>query len=100
MAKYLFLALVLCLITNINANPEQIHIAFTGISSERIVNYVTKAGNSNSSQDFTIPTTVRFGKDPKNLDHKNEGHSYLYDMPDSKGRSLEIHNVKVCLRRK
>lgn len=66
--------------------PEQIHIAFTGIASERNVNYVTP------SPDEKPETIVMYGTSPDNLDKKATGDSFVFQGP---GHRFTIHNVKV-----
>jgi hypothetical protein len=79
--------------TQTGEQPEQIHMAFTGVSSERIVNYVTQYTDA-------IPKTVaQYGKSAKQLDNKSVGKSEVYHLPEhensKKPRNLTIHNVKV-----
>lgn len=80
----------------VRGQPEQIHMAFTGVSSERIVNYVTQ------SQDVVFKTVALYGKDSKQLNKKSVGKSYPYPLPENQEqldsrhhRNLTIHNVKV-----
>ncbi|XP_031574017.1 acid phosphatase type 7-like [Actinia tenebrosa] len=92
---FLVVALTFSSKNTVRGQPEQIHMAFTGVSSERIVNYVTQ------SQDVDLKTVALYGKDPKQLDQKSDGESFLYPLPqnqevDSKHhRNLTIHNVKL-----
>lgn len=97
--EFVWVALVVALsfssINVVRGQPEQIHMAFTGVSSERIVNYVTQ------SDDVVSKTVALYGKNSKHLDKKSIGKSYIYSLPeylelDSKHhRNLTIHNVKV-----
>lgn len=66
--------------------PEQIHIAFTGISSERIVNYVTP------SPTLKPETVVVYGTSPDKLSKKTTGKSFVFGTG---GHNFTIHNVKV-----
>lgn len=66
--------------------PEQIHIAFTGISSERIVNYVTP------SPTLKPETVVVYGASPNTLNKKATGESFAFGTG---GHDFTIHNVKV-----
>ena len=67
--------------------PEQIHIGFTGISSERIVNYVTP------SPTLKPETVVVYGTSPGALNKKATGESFVFGTG---GHDFTIHNVKVC----
>ena len=67
--------------------PEQIHIGFTGISSERIVNYVTP------SPSLKPETVVVYGTSPGALNKKATGESFVFGTG---GHDFTIHNVKVC----
>ena len=66
--------------------PEQIHIAFTGIASERNVNYVTPSPTEKPE------TVVMYGTSADKLDKKAVGDSFVFTGP---GHSFTIHNVKV-----
>lgn len=66
--------------------PEQIHIGFTGISSERIVNYVTP------SPTLKPETVVAYGTSPNTLNRKATGESFVFGTG---GHKFTIHNVKV-----
>lgn len=66
--------------------PEQIHIAYTGISSERIVNYVTP------SPELQPGTVVAYGTSPDKLIRKKTGTSFKFG---THGHYFSIHNVKV-----
>ncbi|KAL9987626.1 hypothetical protein ACROYT_G001967 [Oculina patagonica] len=66
--------------------PEQIHIAFTGISSERIVNYVTP------SPTLKPETVVAYGTSPDKLSKKASGKSFVFGTG---GHNFTIHNVKL-----
>ena len=69
-----------------NNNPEQIHIAFTGFPSERIINYVTPSP-------YEKPDTVAvYGTSADKLDKKAYGDSFVFPGP---GHKFTIHNVKV-----
>ncbi|RMX42635.1 hypothetical protein pdam_00010287 [Pocillopora damicornis] len=66
--------------------PEQIHIAYTGISSERIVNYVTP------SPELQPETVVAYGTSPDKLTRKETGTSFMFG---THGHYFRIHNVKL-----
>ncbi|XP_058947647.2 acid phosphatase type 7 isoform X2 [Pocillopora verrucosa] len=66
--------------------PEQIHIAYTGISSERIVNYVTP------SPELQPGTVVAYGTSPDKLTRKETGTSFKFG---THGHYFRIHNVKL-----
>lgn len=66
--------------------PEQIHIAYTGISSERIINYVTP------SPVLQPETVVVYGTSPDKLTRKETGESFVFGTA---GHNFTIHNVKV-----
>ena len=66
--------------------PEQIHIAFTGIASERNVNYVTPSPDENPE------TVVMYGTRSDKLEKKAVGDSFVFNGP---GHRFRIHNVKV-----
>lgn len=66
--------------------PEQIHVGFTGISSERIVNYVTP------SPSLKPETVVAYGTSPNTLNRKATGDSFVFGTG---GHDFTIHNVKV-----
>ncbi|XP_067016547.1 acid phosphatase type 7-like isoform X1 [Acropora muricata] len=69
-----------------NNNPEQIHIAFTGFPSERIINYVTPSP-------YEKPDTVAvYGTSADKLDKKAYGDSFVFPGP---GHKFTIHNVKL-----
>lgn len=67
--------------------PEQIHIAYTGILSERIVNYVTP------SPDLQPETVVAYGSSPDKLTRKETGTSFKFGTHE--GHYFMIHNVKL-----
>ncbi|XP_032237030.1 acid phosphatase type 7 [Nematostella vectensis] len=103
----LSLCLLLILVEACQADdtrPEQIHLAYTGTSSERIVNYVTQ------STDEGLGTMVAYGTDPDRLSLKAIGDSFVYDIPlwhkdpeisaiynvsKADPRQFSIHNVKL-----
>ncbi|XP_020628911.1 acid phosphatase type 7-like isoform X2 [Orbicella faveolata] len=66
--------------------PEQIHVGFTGISSERIVNYVTP------SPTLKPETIVAYGTSPNTLNKKVTGDSFVFGTG---GHNFTIHNVKL-----
>ncbi|KAM7438504.1 hypothetical protein ABFA07_012029 [Porites harrisoni] len=66
--------------------PEQIHIAFTGIASERNVNYVTPSPDENPE------TVVMYGTRSDKLEKKAVGDSFVFNGP---GHRFRIHNVKL-----
>ena len=66
--------------------PEQIHVGFTGIPSERIVNYVTP------SPTLKPETVVAYGTSPDTLNKKATGNSFVFGTG---GHNFTIHNVKV-----
>lgn len=66
--------------------PEQIHVGFTGIPSERIVNYVTP------SPTLKPETVVAYGTSPNTLNKKATGNSFVFGTG---GHNFTIHNVKV-----
>ena len=66
--------------------PEQIHLAFTGIASERNVNYVTPSPDENPE------TVVMYGTRSDKLEKKAVGDSFVFKGP---GHRFRIHNVKV-----
>ena len=68
--------------------PEQIHVGFTGISSERIVNYVTP------SPTLKPETVVEYGTSPNTLNRKVTGDSFVFGTG---GHTFTIHNVKVWM---
>ena len=66
--------------------PEQIHIAFTGVSGERIVNYVTPSP-------YLKPATIAmYGKKSDELKQKATGESFVFG---TEGHNFTVHNVKV-----
>ena len=89
LAIFLFciFAFVFLQISNAQENkPEQIHIAFTGVSSERLVSYVTPSP-------YLKPVTVAvYGKNPTELNQKATGESFVFG---TEGHNFTIHNVKV-----
>ena len=66
--------------------PEQIHVGFTGISSERNVNYVTP------SPTLKPETVISYGTSPNSLNRKATGDSFVFGTG---GHNFTIHNVKV-----
>ena len=82
----IFLSLSLTYAAGYNNSPEQIHIAYTGVPSERIINYVTP------SPDKKVETVVAYGTSAHKLDKKASGHSFVFN---GSGHWFTIHNVKV-----
>lgn len=86
-----FLALALILLSSANCDenaPEQIHLAYTGVSSERIIGYVTP------SPSLEVKTLAAYGTDPEKLDRKATGKSFVFGTA---GHNFTIHNVKVSI---
>ena len=63
-------------------DPEQIHIAYTGVPSQRIINYVTPSPYEKPD------TVVAYGTSADKLDKKAYGDSFVFT-------DFTIHNVKV-----
>ena len=84
----IFLSLSLTYATGYNNSPEQIHIAYTGVPSERIINYVTPSPHEKPE------TVVAYGTSAHKLDKKAYGNSSVFPQAGH-GHSFTIHNVKV-----
>ena len=79
----IFVSLCLTYARGYQNDPEQIHIAYTGVPSERIINYVTPLPEE---------TVAAYGTSADKLDKKASGVSSVFT---DRGRSFTIHNVKV-----
>ena len=82
----IFVSLCLTYARGYQNDPEQIHIAYTGVPSERIINYVTPSPHEKPE------TVVAYGTSAEKLDKKASGVSSVFT---DRGRSFTIHNVKV-----
>lgn len=79
----IFVSLCLTYARGYQNDPEQIHIAYTGVPSERIINYITPLPEE---------TVAAYGTSADKLDKKASGVSSVFT---DRGRSFTIHNVKV-----
>ena len=68
--------------------PEQVHLAYTGVSSERIVGFVTP------SPSIAVKSVVTYGPSPDKLNATSTGKSFVFGTD---GHNFTIHNVKVKL---
>lgn len=82
----IFVSLYLTYARGYQNDPEQIHIAYTGVPSERIINYVTPSSHEKPE------TVVAYGTSADKLDKKASGVSSVFT---DRGRSFTIHNVKL-----
>jgi len=79
---FIFVSLCLTYARGYQNDPEQIHIAYTGVPSERIINYVTPSPQEKPD------TVVAYGTSADKLDKKAYGDSFVFT-------DFTIHNVKV-----
>lgn len=93
-ARYVALLLVIAFSAGISSDaPEQIHISYTGDASEMMVSYVTRDSQDNSEDNRDpSPAVARYGTDPKSLDKRAQGKSFVFDTGDDE---LVINNVKL-----